>query len=125
MDSNWYDELVGECKAILTEFGFASRWDKVQMYHELGGRVMAENGSFERKAVYGQEIVKKVSKSIGISERQLQYAIQFYRKFPDLDLLPAGKNISWTKIVREYLPDEPKPPKPPKVNTCPRCGFEY
>ncbi len=119
MDS-WLETLLDECKQILTEYGFTSRWTRIEGYHALGARVVAENANFERKAIYGQGIVKKVSESLGMSERQLQYAIQFYQKFPDLNMLPAGKNISWSKIIKEYLPNEKKPQVEQKI--CPTCG---
>jgi DNA modification methylase len=32
--------------------------------------------------------------------------VQFYEKYPELDTIPEGKNISWNKIVTKYLPDK-------------------
>jgi len=35
----WYDLLVEDCKAIVTEAVFTSRWALVQGYWELGQRI--------------------------------------------------------------------------------------
>lgn len=124
----WYEELVGECKAILTEFGFRSNIERIQMYHELGKRILQENNNFERRKIYGKGITTKVASTIGIGERTIQYAISFATKYPDIDFssgdlggLPDGKSITWTKIIRELLPENPIKEKKKKV--CPNCGF--
>lgn len=115
------NELIDECKQILIEYGFASRWDYISGYHALGGRIVTDNGLLDKRCNYGEETIKNLSTAIGVSERNLQYAVQFYKKFPDLDMLPAGKNISWSKIVREFLPSEPTK-RTPKEKRCPHCG---
>lgn len=118
-----YESLIDECKQILTEYGFASRWSHVEGMHLLGSRVLVEHNNLNRKDIYGQSVIKTVSKAIGMSERTLQYAVQFAQKFPDLNLLPAGKNISWSKIIKEYLPKDKKPPT--EQIPCPVCGKKY
>jgi len=124
----WFSELLVECKAILTEFGFISNLNRVRMYHELGKRVVEEHSNFERSEIYGQHITKKVSQALGLGERTVQYAVAFAIKYPKIDWesgelggLPHGKAITWTKVVRELLPEGEKPPKEEKH--CPNCGF--
>ena len=102
-NGQWYSRLVEDCKDIITEAVFTSRWALVEGYHQLGGRIVAEN-NLDRKEVYGKNILTDLSKSIGVSERNLYRAIQFYEKYPQLDTVPEGKNISWNKIVTKYLP---------------------
>ena len=101
---DWYDVLVEDCKAIITEAVFISRWAKVEGYHNLGERIVTET-NLDRKEIYGKKILSGLSESIGVGERTLYRAIQFYDKYPRLDTLPDGKNISWNKIVTQYLPD--------------------
>lgn len=124
LDKDWYKLLLEDCKAIVTEYGFTSRWSLVQGYHELGKRVLEENDNFKRSDIYGEKIVKRISESLNMSERTLQYAVQFAQKFPDLDLLPAGKDVSWSKVVKELLPENPKPVEKRK-HVCPNCGTEF
>ena len=100
---DWYDLLVEDCKAIITEAVFISRWAKVEGYHQLGERIVTET-NLARKEVYGKKILSGLSKSIGVGERTLYRAVQFYDKYPRLDTLPDGKNISWNKIITQYLP---------------------
>ena len=137
-EQEWYQELVSECKAIITEAVFTSRWALVEGYWELGKRIREENKNFERSNIYGQKIVSHVTESLNlertenqppISERTIWRAIQFAEKFPNLKLLPGGKNISWNKVCNELLPE-------PKVkeqelselelkNHCPKCNYEW
>jgi N6-adenosine-specific RNA methylase IME4 len=105
VSEDWYISLVEECKAIITEAVFTSRWALVEGYHGLGERVVTDT-NLNRKDVYGKNILTRVSKSIGVHERDLYRAIQFYKKFPDLDALPGGKNMTWKKVIA-LLP-EPK-----------------
>jgi hypothetical protein len=121
---DWYEALLEDCKAIVVEYGFISRWSLVEGYHELGKRILQENHNFDRQKIYGQQIVKKVSETLGMSERTLQYAIQFSQKYPELESLPMGKNISWSKVVKELLPENPKPIEK-KKHICPNCHFQF
>ena len=36
--SDWYSSLIDDCKAIITEGVFTSRWALVEMYWNLGER---------------------------------------------------------------------------------------
>lgn len=103
----WYAALVEECRAIMTEAVFNSRWALVEGYHTLGERIVTET-NFDRQAAYGKKIAQGLAQSLGVSERTVNYAIQFYEKYPSLDTIPEGKNISWNKIVTKYLP-APRP----------------
>lgn len=111
--NDWYQLLVDDCKAIITEAVFTSRWALVEGYHQLGERIVNEN-NLSRKEIYRKKIVQGLAQSIGISARTLHYAIQFYGTYPDINKLPYGKNISWNKIITELLPAPPKetPPLP-------------
>ena len=51
-NQEWYENLVEECKAIITEAVFTSRWALVEGYWKLGERVSGENKNFERNAIY-------------------------------------------------------------------------
>ncbi len=104
IQNNWYQALVEDCEAIITEGVFTSRWSLIQTYHNLGKRILEENDNFDREKIYGKEIVQRVSASLQKSERTVLKAIQFARIFPDLDALPEGKNISWHKICNNLLP---------------------
>lgn len=122
--SEWWDALVEECAAILTEYHFLSAWARVEGYHKLGSRILEDNQQFERAKIYGQQVVRKLSKTLNMSERTIHYAVQFAQKYPDLNLLPMGKNVTWTKVTTELLPENPHESKK-KLHHCPQCGFEF
>lgn len=109
-------EFLEECKAIITEAVFTSRWALVEGWWLLGQRVSQE------KYIKGnQERLQTLASKLHISERTLYYAIQAYQKYPRLDMIPLGKNISWNKLITKYLPEEHKEPKIREL-ICPHCG---
>jgi len=125
----WFESMVGECKAILTEFGFISNLNRVRMYHELGKRILEEHDNFERSSIYGDHLTATIAESLRVGERTVQYAIAFAKKYPTIDWdsaelggLPHGKAITWTKVVHELLPEGEKKEVPDKL--CPNCGWK-
>jgi N6-adenosine-specific RNA methylase IME4 len=107
----WYELLVDDCKAIIAEAIFTSRWALVEGYHLLGERIMTDK-NLEWHAKGNERYLIDLSNNIGVSERTLYFAVQFYKKYPSLDTVPEGKNISWNKIVHKYLP-APRPTNTP------------
>ena len=101
--SDWFDSLIEECRAIIVEHEFTSRWAVIEGYHALGKRISEDNNNFEREQIYGKKIVQSIAETIGKSERTVYQAIKFYEKYPDLSLLPEEKNTSWHKITQKYL----------------------
>ena len=104
----WFINLVDECKDIVTETEFTSRWALVEGYHSLGSRILQENENFDRAKIYGEGICNAVAESLGKQPRTIYYAIQFAREYPDLNLLPEAKNTSWHHIINKYLTDGTK-----------------
>jgi len=101
----WYIQLIEECKAIITEAIFTHNWALVEGYHQLGKRILEEHDNFERAKIYGKEICSHVSESLGKSRQTINRAIQFAKKYPELELLPEGKNATWHDICNKYLPE--------------------
>jgi len=109
---SWYDSLIEDCKDIVVEHEFASRWALVEGYHTLGIRIIEETANFERSQIYGQNIVQCVAQSLGKKKRTIYYAVKFASLYPDLNLLPEGKNISFHHVINKYLTSgEEKPIK--------------
>jgi hypothetical protein len=121
----WYESLVEDCNTIIVEYGFASRWTLIEGYHHVGKRISLEFENFERKKIYGEKIVQYLAKSMNRSERTLYYALQFYKTFPDLALLPEGKETSWTRVIDNHLTKGKKKKKKVKESICPKCGHKY
>ena len=102
---SWYNQLVEDLRDLITEVEFTSRWTLVEGYHSLGSRILQENDNFERAKIYGQDIVQRLAESLQKRPRTIYYAIQFAKEYPDLNLLPEGKNTSWNHIIGKYLTD--------------------
>jgi hypothetical protein len=105
-EEDWYKDLVDDCDAILTEGIFQSRWSLIETYHQLGRRILDENDNLKRSKIYGKNIITNLAKSLGQSEKTVYRSVAFAREYPSLDRLPDGKNISWNKIITQYLPGE-------------------
>src|SRR3990167_5270875 len=73
-------------------------------YHYLGKKFLEENKNFERVKIYGNKIIELAAPDIGISTRSIHYAIQFAKKYPNINSTPEGKNITWNKLITLYLP---------------------
>jgi hypothetical protein len=122
----WYSELIDDCKTIIVETTFASRWALIEGYHKIGERILEDWEKFSKN---NKKIIATVAKSVNRSERSVYYAVEFYRKFPDLNRLPEGKNTLWRDVVHKYLP-QPKGAKEEKIEkdlfmVCPQCGHKF
>ena len=100
-------ELAEEIKNIKTEFEFTARWSVVEMYHSIGELLASQVTEID---------LQELSPLVNISERNLQRSVQFYKAYPNTNLLPEGKNTSWHRIANKYLP-EPKEKQ--------ECDHEY
>jgi len=103
-----YIALVEEIKNTITESVRNSRWVLVKGYWLIGKLMREEYESEITKLLQGLAV------DVGVSERTLWYSLQAYDKFPELDKIPEGKNISWNKLITLYLP-EPKKEKTPEL----------
>ena len=126
INSEWYQLLVDDCAAIITEASFTARWALVEGYHELGLRILEDIDKFKNMGVYGKQVVKMVAGSMNKSERTVYYAIQFVERYPDMNSLPEGKAITWSKICKKYLPQNkgecPHDFEEVVIKVCKCCG---
>lgn len=118
-------ELLEDLKDIVVEHEFGARWLVIEGWHKVGKRILEEFGN-DRKKIYGEKISQHIAESLGKSERTINYAISFAERFDSLDKLPEGKNVSWGKVVREYL-TEPKEESEcehiyQEIWKCKKCG---
>jgi len=86
MKRRFFEEL----KALKTEYDFNARWLEIEKYHDLG-RILCEY------KVSLKELSKVVQKS-GEDIEDLECAILFYKTYPDLDMFPSGKNMTWHRL---------------------------
>ncbi len=104
----WYQQLIEDCKDIITEAVFTSRWALVEGYHMLGERIVTDN-NLQWHAKGNESYLQGLADNIRTSLRTLHYAVQFYQKYPRLDAVPEGKNITWNKLITKYLPHRQLP----------------
>lgn len=109
---DWYENLVSDCHAIITERVTNSKVELLTGYAEVGERIFNDE-NYQKSAHGNQEFVDRLFRDIGIGKSTGYKCLQFYEKFiqsykkieEGIAHLPEGKNISWTRIVNKYLPD--------------------
>lgn len=99
----WYQGFITELKDIVVETEFASRWALIEGRHLLGKRLLEEEHRFTNAGYL--KMSYQVATSLNMSQRVIEQCIQFARAYPELELLPMGKNASWHKVCQELLPE--------------------
>ena len=103
-----YQLLVDEIKATITESVHNSRWDLIVGYWTIGRLIREEIQLKKWSQNEAGRVLSDLAKDTSISKRTLYRALACFDKFPDINRLPEGKNISWSKLITFYLPDKPK-----------------
>jgi len=109
-DEAW-EHLIDELRDIIVEGVTGVRERVIEMKWQIGDRLLEEG---EEKIT---PLLKRVSVEIRLSERDLWHCLAFRKKYPTLkemwDTVPEGKNISWHKLVNNYIDFQiPKPELP-------------
>jgi hypothetical protein len=81
--------LEEEIPAVLTEAIFNHRQILLEGYHEVGRLTFENNLSIEEVAMWCNQRPKTI-----------HHCVELYKKYPDLNDLPDGKNVSWYKITK-------------------------
>jgi len=119
----WYESLIDDVQAIMVEGVFNHHWTLIETYHQIGRRIYLDEDKMKKSGIPKEQIVQRVATHIGRGKRMIRYAIKFYEKFPDLDRLPEGKNITMKKVIDIYL-TEGKKEKVEITYHCPKCNYE-
>lgn len=113
----WYSPLLDELTSTITESVFTSRWALIDGYHIVGRKLRETSTKHNVKIT---TLLTDCAEDMKISDRKLWYAVKFFDKYPRLDKLPDGKNISWNKIKTKYLTERTKKEK--EYTICDKCG---
>jgi hypothetical protein len=99
----WYTALIEELQACIVETSFTSRMAIIEGKHFIGKEILKHEDKFTQSGYL--KASEQIASSLGKSQRDIEQCIQFARKYPDLDLLPVGKNYSWHMVTQELLPE--------------------
>jgi len=98
----------------------------IENRHELGKRITEAQELLGNS--YGEKVVSKLASKIKLPERTIYYSIALYKQYPELDLLPAGLNMSFPMICRKLLtaPKEECEHEPIEIviKKCKKCGIK-
>jgi hypothetical protein len=107
-----YTSLVEGIKATLTEGIYNYRQTLLETYHEIGKMLVDSSQRYES--------IAKLSADSLIPVRTLERCKQFYIKYPEINTLPFGKNVSWHKVVNLLLPTHKEEVVKDWI-VCPQC----
>ena len=119
----WFKNLIDDCQGLVIEAEFSSRWVLIVAYHAVGERIEDERENFKKAGI--TNISGSIAEAMNKSPRTIQRCVQFYKKYPDLDKLPEGKNVSWHQICNKYLPESTGEKRSKNMITCPFCKKEF
>lgn len=89
------NNLLSELKQVIVEFEFTHRWAEIEKWWTVGELL--------NKSTAKMNDIPEIADYMELDENELWNAILFYKLYPDLNMLPEGKNISWYKIREKYL----------------------
>ena len=81
---------IEEFTDLYVENSFHVRWTEIEFYHDLG-MILAE-----------VQDLKPYAKSIKKHESFFKICVEFYKKYPNLNEAPFGKDISWSRLRKEF-----------------------
>lgn len=110
-------DLVSEIRLIIesarTNAVRSVDFCRVQMYWQIGRRIVEEEQGGQARAEYGKSLIKNLAKELepefgsGFGKRQLDYSKKFYLEFPIVHTLYAQLNWSQYKWLLD-IPDKDK-----------------
>src|SRR3990167_1493407 len=89
-----YSDLKEEIMDSYTEFSYHSLWIRIMAFHYIGSLIL-EN---EKVAINKLE---KLSDATNIDLDDLEYAIIFANKYPDLEKFNHDKTVNWHTIKED------------------------
>lgn len=119
----WYTRMLDDVQTIFIEHQFTASWAIIQCHHEIGERLSLESG---QRKISLPDMVQRVARDLNKSRRTLYYAVKLYETFPDLNKLPAGKDVSWRKVIKGYLTEGKGAEDGTETHRklCPSCGVD-
>ena|SRR3972149_4151725 len=97
-----YSDLKDEIQNIYIELSYISRWERIMMWH-LIGRTIIEN----EKTITGK--LEKLSDATNIDLDDLEYAMRFANKYPDLEKFNHNKTVNWHQIKEDLYAESLSP----------------
>jgi len=104
-NDNLYDEIKGILEDARKSTYRAVNFTMVHAYWQIGRIIVEEEQSGESKAIYGEGMLKELSKKLtedygkGYTETNLKYFRQFYLTFPPAEKSHALRDESQTALM--------------------------
>lgn len=107
MNEEWYEHLIDDCKAIITEKFYAYNMELIELKHLIGERICTDS-NFKKLAGSRNATLKKIFADLGIGKTEGYACVALYEKYPKLSTLVDSskeqKKLSWKLVKNNYLP---------------------
>lgn len=130
--AEWYGRLLDELEHTIAHHQEMAMEVVRECWWNVGETIARMREYYEAEKIDAAAITQRVAQDLkqrmpdrGISKRTFQYAIAFYKKFPDKEQMPCK---SWKKIIEEDLTAPKALPEPCQhletitVCICKDCG---
>lgn len=111
VDTVWFGKLKNKLEYVMVDFSanrtelkFQYEFSKIEAMHKIGKAV----DEVATKVEVLDPLLHEVGKLIGVSVRDVKYALKFARTYPKIDDHPGGKLATWNKIKEVYLTESSK-----------------
>lgn len=106
--AEWYDTLVSDCQAIMEQAKIETGIRLLRAKWELGNRILPDYHKFGR-STYGDKTQEDLATDLGLSHKaRISEIVNFRRKvgsdFTKFVERFDASNLSWRKVVHEWLP---------------------
>lgn len=132
-NQEWFYTIVEDLKAIKTEMTWIERQTRIQQYWMIGNQVKESTPLFEKQGIFGREMYRLIARNMQISSRlmyDVMKLVETFDTFEQIENLPEGKNLTWSKLIKNHLretsnPNKARKKKEPEKHVCPKCHTEF
>jgi hypothetical protein len=123
----WYGHMLDELSDTINHFQSMAMEVVRDCWWNVGETITRMRDFYEKENINTDNVVQLVARDLkqrhpdrGMSKRTFQYALAFYRKFPDKDKVPQK---SWKLIIEQDLTEKKQieQAEEDKIQ-CPACG---
>ena len=111
LEKSKINEVAEEILSCRIETSFNVRWEVIRMHHFVGKLLVDSFGDSLAEAL------PTLATKCKWSDRSLYRAAKFFKDYPDMDLIPQGKAVSFNSLTKG---DEPKEEKCRHCFHCPK-----
>ena len=118
--SEWYKSLIDNILDTFNHYNVTVIETLQQCYWEIGDQIKQARIYFKEAEIKADDnVLQRIAKSTGKSERTIYYAVKLNETFDKPESIPT---MPWNKLIKQYLTFPNNKKLEEKTYTCPTCG---